>query len=82
MAKGEIIIEESICKGCGYCMEFCPNGCIEDTGEKFTILGNLIPAFAHPEKCTACCLCAWMCPEFAITVYRYVDEYVDEGDSL
>jgi ferredoxin len=29
MAKGEIVINEAICKGCGYCGKFCSRGCIE-----------------------------------------------------
>ena len=73
MAKGEIVIDESICKGCGYCAEFCSRGCIEIPGDRFTARGYLIPVFTHPEKCNACGVCAWMCPRFAIDVYKYVD---------
>jgi len=51
MAKGEIVIDEAICKGCGYCAEFCARGCIEVPGDKFTPKGYLLPVFAHPEKC-------------------------------
>lgn len=72
MAKGEIVIDEAICKGCNYCAEFCARGCIEVPGDKFTPRGYLLPAFAHPEKCNACGICAWMCPRFAIEVYKYV----------
>lgn len=74
MAKGEIVIDEMLCKGCGYCERFCSRGCIEITGDKFTPQGYLLPSFANPEKCNACCVCAWMCPDFAIEVYKYVEE--------
>ena len=74
MAKGEIVINETLCKGCGYCVKFCSRGCIEIAGDKFTPQGYLLPAFINPEKCNACCVCAWMCPDFAIEVYKYVEE--------
>lgn len=74
MAKGEIVIDETLCKGCGYCEKFCSRGCIEITGEKFTPQGYLLPSFVNVDKCNACCVCGWMCPDFAIEVYKYVEE--------
>ena len=73
MAKGEIVINELLCKGCGYCVEFCPRGCIE-MGDKLSTTGVLLPDFAHPDKCNGCKICGWMCPDFAIEVYKYVEE--------
>jgi len=33
--------------------------------------GGFFPAFAeHPEKCTGCAICATVCPEVAIEVFR------------
>jgi 2-oxoglutarate ferredoxin oxidoreductase subunit delta len=33
---------------------------------------GFFPAFSeYPEKCTGCAICANMCPEVAIEVYRY-----------
>jgi len=33
--------------------------------------GGFFPAFAeYPEKCTGCAICATVCPEVAIEVYR------------
>ena len=74
MPKGEIVINEALCKGCGYCVKFCSRGCIEITGEKFSPQGYLLPSFTNPDRCNACCVCAWMCPDFAIEVYKYVEE--------
>ncbi len=73
MAKGEIVINEGICKGCGYCEKFCSRGCIDVPGDKFTPKGYVLPVFAQPEKCNACGICSWMCPRFAIDVYKYVE---------
>jgi len=71
MAKGEIVINETICKGCGYCAKFCSRGGIVMSRDKFTPKGYLLPAFSHPEKCNGCGICGWMCPRFAIEVYKY-----------
>jgi len=73
MAKGEVIIDEGNCRGCGYCVEYCPKGCIAITGEKLTSQGYLQPTFIAPDKCTGCGICGWMCPDFAIEVYKYVE---------
>ena len=73
MAKGEIVISEALCLGCGYCVQFCPKGCIVVTGDRFSHQGAMVPTFAEPEKCTACGICGWMCPHFAIEVYKYVE---------
>ena len=68
--KGEIIIEESFCKGCGLCVLFCSKKCIS--------MGKMGPGgfpLAHvsiPETCTGCGVCGWMCPDMAIEVYQYV----------
>jgi len=74
MAKGEITIDEKLCKGCGYCTEFCNRGCIIIPGDKFTPQGYLLPVFVEPDTCNACGVCGWMCPDFAIEVYKYVGD--------
>jgi len=73
MAKGEIVIDENACLGCGYCTRFCARGCIEIPGDKITAQGYMLPVFVHPEKCNACGVCAWLCPHIAIEVYKYVE---------
>lgn len=74
MARGEVVIDEMLCKGCGYCVKFCARGCIDITGDKFTPQGHILPVLIKPEKCNACAICGWMCPDFAIEVYKYVQE--------
>ena len=74
MAKGEISIDEGWCKGCGLCVEFCSRECIVITGEKIGPTGYLLPTFSDPDKCNACGICGWMCPDMAITVYKFVEE--------
>lgn len=67
----EVVINEDLCQGCGYCVEFCSKGCIEIAGEKFTPQGYLVPSVIRPEVCTACTVCARMCPAIAIEIYKY-----------
>lgn len=76
MAKGEIVIDEAYCKGCGYCVKFCARGCIEQNGAKFSPQGYLLPEFVNTDKCNACGICAWLCPDQAIEVYRLVEQKV------
>lgn len=74
MARGEIIIDERFCKGCGYCAHFCSRNCITIPGSKFTPQGYLLPVCSKPDLCNACGICGWMCPHFAIEVYKYQDK--------
>ncbi len=74
MAKGEIVINEVRCKGCGLCVEFCPQDCVAMTEDKISPSGFLLPEVVKPEACTACCICGWMCPDYAIDVYKYATE--------
>lgn len=73
MAKGEIVISEAWCRGCSFCEHFCARGCIKIPGDKFSPMGFLLPVFADPDQCNACGICGWMCPHFAIEVYRDVE---------
>jgi 2-oxoglutarate ferredoxin oxidoreductase subunit delta len=69
MARGKIEVDESRCKGCGLCVEFCPSHTIE-LSEDLNPIGHHPARMHDPEKCTACAICADMCPEGGITVYR------------
>jgi 2-oxoglutarate ferredoxin oxidoreductase subunit delta len=70
VAKSEIQIDENLCKGCGYCALYCARGCLVISQDKLTELGHELPTFTQPDRCTACGVCAWMCPEYAIDVYK------------
>ena len=56
----EITIREEWCKGCRFCVAYCPTQVLRMEGVK--------PVVAALEKCTACALCVWICPDFAIKV--------------
>lgn len=72
MVKSEVVIDEKRCIGCGYCVEFCPRGCLEKDENKISRHGLTQPAFTKPELCTTCGLCARICPRWAIEVYLSV----------
>lgn len=68
-AKGRIVIDRELCKGCTYCIQACPKGSL-GFEETFNSNGYFPVYSLHPEKCTGCALCARMCPEIAIEVWR------------
>ena len=72
---GEIHIIKDICKGCGFCVEYCPNDVLE-MSEEFNAKGYHPPYTKNPDKCVECHLCEMLCPEFAIYVTLKEDDNV------
>ncbi len=62
---GKVNIIEYRCKGCGYCIEFCPNDVLEESKE-FNEKGYYPPVVKEEGKCINCNFCQTICPEFAI----------------
>jgi 2-oxoglutarate ferredoxin oxidoreductase subunit delta len=57
--EGMPVINRQWCKGCGICVEFCPEDALAlDEIEK----SNL----AYPDKCNSCGMCELRCPDLAI----------------
>ncbi len=67
--KGTIKIDRERCKGCCFCIEFCPKKTILLT-DKLNIKGYFTADFQDNDQCTGCATCALMCPEVAIEVFR------------
>ena len=63
--RGEVHIIKERCKGCGFCIEFCPNEVLK-LSDEFNSKGYHPPEVAKPEGCVNCDLCQLICPEFAI----------------
>ncbi len=64
-----IEIDESRCKGCGLCTIACPRNLIA-LCETINLLGYTPAKLIRDGECTACKLCAEMCPDVAITVFK------------
>lgn len=67
---GVTFVKEELCKGCGFCIEFCPTVAL-DFSHEFNKKGYHYPILAHEELCNGCDLCGLYCPDFAIFGVRY-----------
>lgn len=63
--RGTIHVNPNRCKGCGFCIAFCPPKVLEFSPE-FNAQGYHTPRLANPDGCTGCDLCGLYCPDFAI----------------
>ncbi len=69
MKKGYIEIDREFCKGCEICISFCPKDVIH-LSDKLNPAGYLPATFETNGECTGCGICALVCAEVAIEVYR------------
>jgi 2-oxoglutarate ferredoxin oxidoreductase subunit delta len=67
--KGRIIINRDLCKECHLCIYACKKGHISPTKD-YNSKGYRPVSFSEDGGCTGCALCAIICPEIAIEVYR------------
>jgi 2-oxoglutarate ferredoxin oxidoreductase subunit delta len=62
---GKVNIIAYRCKGCGYCIEFCPKNVLEASRD-FNEKGYYPPVVKKEGLCVNCTFCETICPEFAI----------------
>ena len=70
VVHGEVHITKDRCKGCGFCVTYCPTKILE-LSEEFNAKGYHFPVVKNSERgftsnCINCNLCGMICPEFAI----------------
>lgn len=63
----KVKIIKALCKGCGYCIEFCPKNVFEQS-DTLNEKGVAIPEIIRGDECISCGLCVMLCPDFAITM--------------
>lgn len=66
--RGEIYVIKDRCKGCGFCIEFCPEQVLK-ASEEFNVHGYHYPILVEEEPlkvCVNCGFCTYVCPDFAI----------------
>lgn len=63
--KGTVVILSNRCKGCGFCVAFCPTVALS-MSRKMNEKGYHYPELAHSIQCNGCDLCGMLCPDFAI----------------
>ena len=62
---GDVHIVIDRCKGCGFCVEYCPKDVLVMSDE-FNAKGYHPPKVVKSGECVNCNLCEMICPDFAI----------------
>ena len=65
--KAEIHLLKDQCKGCGYCIEYCPKKVFEESDE-INARGVHPPRIVDENRCIVCGFCNTVCPDFAVYV--------------
>ncbi|MCP4715774.1 MAG: 4Fe-4S dicluster domain-containing protein [Deltaproteobacteria bacterium] len=76
VTQGTVYILEDRCKGCGYCIEFCPRQVLE-VSSLFNKKGYHPPAVIRSDDCVNCHYCEIICPEFAIYSVETPSQSID-----
>lgn len=71
--RGEVRILIDRCKGCEFCVEYCPRDVLAMSPE-FNRKGYHPPMVVKEGACLSCNLCEVICPEFAIYTVPVVEE--------
>ena len=79
ISRGIVHILDDRCKGCGYCIQFCPKFNLEFSTE-FNQKGYHPPSVKKMEECVNCHYCEIICPEFAIYSVEATLEPSEDSD--
>lgn len=62
-------LNQDLCKGCSYCIKFCPKTLLV-FGKERNRKGHFYPVHTDESLCNSCGICALMCPEGAIEIKK------------
>ena len=79
LPRAEIHIIPDLCKGCDFCIEFCPTKALEKS-DKLNKRGVHPPKATDESKCTLCGFCTAICPDFAIFTTEKKEELAKNGE--
>ncbi len=67
LPRGQVYTIPDRCKGCKFCIEFCPEDVLEESAD-INPKGYHYPVVVQgkEESCVNCGFCRLVCPEFAI----------------
>ena len=63
----KLMILPERCKGCGFCIEFCPQHILVRS-TRMNSKGYHPVSIIDDSRCTRCDMCGMICPDFAISV--------------
>ncbi len=74
-AHGTVTVNRNWCKGCGYCVQWCPTDVLV-MSKSYNAKGYHPPEVKPDmvDQCRNCKFCELICPEFAIFVTENKDE--------
>jgi len=67
---GSVVISDERCKGCSFCVEFCPTDALK-LSDQYNAKGYHPPVLITQEKCNGCNICGLLCPDFAIYGFMF-----------
>jgi 2-oxoglutarate ferredoxin oxidoreductase subunit delta len=63
--NGSVVVAVERCKGCGFCVEFCPTKALK-LSDQYNAKGYHPPMLISQDLCSGCNMCGLLCPDFAI----------------
>ena len=77
--SAKVVILAEFCKGCQLCLDVCPRHALKLSGT-LTETGVEIVSWDEEAGCSACLMCAAICPDAAITIIPDDEDEPEDDD--